>query len=189
MEFEIPGLHNNTALDVANAIRRSILSDVATLAPVYVDIARNDSVMSDSQLAHRIGGLVLKDRRAKKHRSQDVVLQLNVQQGGNARMIMSSDITTPSDVEMVTSDVPLVVVGSDHGIEATINAKYDTGSTHARFCPVEVVKYLVDEHVTPRLTIKPTGSLDAPQIMVFAIDALLERLDKCHAKLRTGKCS
>ena len=48
---------------VANALRRLALGQTSSIAPTEVLIHRNDSVMSDEQLAHRIGLLVADSTR------------------------------------------------------------------------------------------------------------------------------
>lgn len=49
------------SLALANGLRRALMSDVPTLAIDSVRIARNDSVVADSELAHRLGLVPLHD--------------------------------------------------------------------------------------------------------------------------------
>ena len=160
---------------LANAFRRSILSDVPTLAPCAVTFKTNSSVMSDKQLAHRISLVVLASDRMDASPS----LRLVCGQKNTRQVITASAIVVPEGVRIVTPSVPLVILDQGQSIEAEIHTKIAGGGCHARHCPATVVHYQpTDSGVA--LTIEPTGAISPQEILRGACNALLHRLELCR---------
>jgi hypothetical protein len=129
--------------------------------------------MSDKQLAHRIGMLVYECDKTD-------VFELNVDAADEQRCVVADEVTAVDRGKVVTDRVPLVIVGPGDKIEATIHMRLDSGSSHARFCPAEVVGFAPrNDGKGTVLRIDPTGALGADDIVARAFDKIIERLTLC----------
>ena len=136
----------NVPVEVANSIRRIIMSEVRTIAIDDVFIFRNDSVLNDDTLAHRLGLIPLKASRKKIDKligSEDepdyITLILKVSAREEPVTVYSGDIKSRDRVVKPLSDkIELVKLAPGQAIEAELWARVGSGSEHAKWSPVSV---------------------------------------------------
>lgn len=160
MEFELRELEDGvlkfllsgTTPAFANSIRRTILQEVPVMAVDEVEIAANDSVMTDEILSHRLGQLPLNtpegyllpsecDCREGRCPNCSVNLTLEVE-GPN--VVRAGDLD-PSDPEAspVQEDAPIVRLGKGQKLEFTAIARLGFGKEHANWQPaIASYKYM-----------------------------------------------
>lgn len=126
-----------------NAIRRTVMNSVPTLAIDDISIYKNNSVLFDEYIAHRIGSLPLKaDKTFKKGESIKLALQAK-----GPKTVLSGDIEPKnSSVEVVNKKVPLVKLKKDQEIKMEMDAVMKTGKEHVKWQPA-----IVSYHELPKI--------------------------------------
>ena len=113
---------------LANAIRRSV-AEVPTLAIEDVEIFKNDSVLYDEILAHRLGLTPLK---TEKSMSSKTKIDFKLSKTGPCT-VYASDLSGSGDV--VFDKMPITVLGEGHKLELVATAMLGKGINHAKFTP------------------------------------------------------
>ena len=115
-------------VSLANAIRRSV-SDIPILAIDECDIYKNDSVLYDEVVAHRLGLVSLKNQKMKK--GESVEMKMKAKGKGEGVEIMANLLGD----SVVYPETPIVLLGEGQEIELVARAKAGTGNEHAKFMP------------------------------------------------------
>jgi len=139
-------LMKNVPVEIANSIRRIILSEVRTLAIHDVFIFKNNSVLNDDTLAHRLGLIPLKTSRKKVKELLDsvdetdyVTIVLNVSARDKFITVYSKHLKSKDkEVKPVSNDIVIAKLSPGQAIEAELWARVGSGSEHAKWSPVSV---------------------------------------------------
>lgn len=132
----------NSNVAFANAIRRSLMLDVKSVAPNEVTIHRNTSCQTDEFIAHRIG--LIPFRVDETEDASSLKVSFDVEN----RPLRTSDFSG-SCAAIV--DVEVLTLIRDQSIKGEISFKKSDGSEHARFCPCAAAGYEVfDDHIAFR---------------------------------------
>jgi DNA-directed RNA polymerase subunit D len=115
-------------VSLANAIRRSV-GDVPILAIVEADIYKNDSVLYDEVIAHRLGLVSLKNQKMKGDQSVEMKMKAKGKDEGVEIMagLLGDSVIYP--------ETPIVLLGEGQNLELVARAKAGTGNEHAKFSP------------------------------------------------------
>ncbi|KAI9346011.1 DNA-directed RNA polymerase [Zopfochytrium polystomum] len=155
----------NTDLSIANALRRTMIAEVPTMAIDLVEIEQNSSVLVDEFIAHRLGMIPLtsssmsninytRDCNCTKYCSLcSVELTLNVRCESDrnldvtARHLVSSSETIKPYLES-DDDPGVTIVKLKRGQELRLTcvAKKGTAKEHAKWSPVTAVAFEYDPH-------------------------------------------
>ena len=111
-----------------NSIRRYV-GHVLVLAMDELEISRNDSPLYDETVAHRIGLIPIKTKKALNEKTV-ASLKLNSNKEGN---VYSKEIT--GDAEIVYGKIPLTLLKKGQELKLTATAKTGKGVDHAKFSP------------------------------------------------------
>ncbi len=133
----------NVPVKIANSIRRSAISLVPTLAVEKVIIFRNDSIMNDDMLAHRLGLVPLRTTLEKVRELETnngkVSLLLKVKADKDIVTVKSGDIKSrDKDVKVLVDDIDIVKLAEGEAIELEMEATVGRGKEHAKWSPVTV---------------------------------------------------
>lgn len=154
-------------VEVANAVRRFAHDRVPTIAPGHITIRRNDSVMTDTQLAQRIGGLVIDNQTCSENDEFSLKVTAKAQ-----RHVMSSElVASNARSRIVGEDVPLTILNEGEKLDVTVHLCKDCGTRHQRFSPLAAIQYRVDDS-DATLTFEPTGAVPAEDVYCHAVRAL-----------------
>ncbi|GAX73205.1 hypothetical protein CEUSTIGMA_g658.t1 [Chlamydomonas eustigma] len=150
---------SNTDVSVANAIRRVMIAEVATIAIDLVEIENNTTVVNDEFLAHRLGliPLVSDSARIMKRPFEqtddndivDIVFRLDVKCTGDQTMLITTDDLVLDgmypDVRPVNYRDPaggepkpivLVKMRKNQELKLRAIARKGIGKDHAKWIPV-----------------------------------------------------
>ncbi len=130
--FDYKFVVQNTRSDILNAMRRTIMLHVPVLGIKEVSVYKNESVMPDEMLAHRIGLVpVYSDDVDDK----EYHLYLKKTSG----MVYSGDISGSLDIPL--KHIPLVQLNKDKSLELELLVQRGTGEEHVKYCPASVFFY------------------------------------------------
>jgi len=113
---------------LANAIRRSV-SEVPTLAIEEIEIFKNDSVLYDEMIAHRLGLMPLKTEKGMNSKTK---IDLKLTKTGPCT-VYSGDLK--GNAEVVFDNIPLVILGEEHKLELIATAALGKGIEHSKYLP------------------------------------------------------
>ena len=122
----------NARFDLVNAIKRVIISDVNTYAVDTVRFFKNESVMPDEFLAHRIGLVPIYSEEVDEDREITLYLKKT---GG---MVYSGDIIVSNEIEIPLKHIPLVKLKEGKSIELELVLKVGSGKQHIKWSPALV---------------------------------------------------
>ncbi len=138
----------------ANALRRTMLTRVPSMAIDEVLILENTSVMYDEMLAHRLGLIPLVtpledynhpdecDCEGKGCSLCQCTLTLEVEAEGEEKLVYSGDLMSQDPKVVPASDkIPLVKLAPGQRIIIEAYARLGTGRENAKFQPVSTVAY------------------------------------------------
>ncbi len=149
-------------LQVLNAIRRAVLSEVPTMAVDKIAVTSNTSVFYDEYIAHRIGLVPLTSEAAlEKYKSPEtcreasesdlfspdcfatlILEKSNPPDSGQNITVYSGDLKPlDPDVRPVFDKIPLVILGPGHEIKLEAYARLGRGKEHAKWSPVSVAAH------------------------------------------------
>ena len=159
MEIEVKSQSDNEMVFIVrdaevpfmNAIRRCAMVNVPKIAIEDVNIIKNDSVMFNEVLAHRLGltplvsdldaleGLSLPEDDDWDEFTNGIMFSL-VEQG--PKVVYSKDlISSDSKIKPVYDTIPLVKLKEDEEINIQASAKVGYGKNHAKWIPTTVCAY------------------------------------------------
>lgn len=124
---------------IANAIRRGS-SEIPVLAVDQVEFYKNDSVLNDQMLAHRIGLVPLKNEKleiqedctCKGEGCAKCSIQLKISAKG-PKTVYAKDLK--GKAEPVYEDMPIALLEDDQELEFVAHARLGKGIEHAKFSP------------------------------------------------------
>ena len=113
-----------------NALRRTLISGVATIVIDTVCIKENDSSLSDEMVAHRLGLIPLR----KTTTDPTTEFKIKLEQVGPKR-VYSRDIIFPDGIMAVSPDIIILNLGTDECIKLIGTTEEGTvlDQNHAKF--------------------------------------------------------
>lgn len=158
----------DTSVGQMNALRRTMMNEVPTLAIEEVTIYDNRSALFDEVIAHRLGLLPVPtdpslfdewdpdaEPETQTEELEDEVLYTLTYEGPGT--VLAQDLKPASEdesAEIAEPEVPIVKLGRDQRLMLEATATLGTGSQHAKWQPVNAVGY------RERPTVEVDGELD-----------------------------
>jgi DNA-directed RNA polymerase subunit D len=138
-----------------NALRRTILTEVPTMAIDEVVIIENSSVLQDEVLAHRLGLTPLKTDLDSYNLPEEcscesefgcnlcrVSLTLDAEAKEGTRIVYSRELISDNlDVTPVSSEIPLAKLAKEQRIRLEAYARLGKGKNHAKWQPTTRCTY------------------------------------------------
>jgi len=145
----------NTTAGEMNALRRTMMTEVPSLAIEDVTIYDNRSALFDEVVAHRLGQLPVPtdpnlfaewdphaDLDAQTEEGEGAILYTLTFEGpGTVRAKDLTPATEDEGVEIADPEVPIVKLGRDQRLMLEATASMGTGEQHSKWQPVVAVGY------------------------------------------------
>jgi DNA-directed RNA polymerase subunit D len=182
---------NNVPRQYINAIRRTSISEVPTLAIDDVVILENSSVMHDEAIAHRLGLIPLLtnlDRFVMPHECDckstlgcskcRVLLVLDSEANEKTKVVMSGELVSEDElIKPVSKDIPIITLAPGQKLKFEAYARLGIGRDHAKWQPTSaaIVKDGKDESESI-LVIETNKALTAEETLMAAIDKINSKI-------------
>lgn len=182
-EFVIGGIDDTRA----NAIRRSIKNDVATMAASDCFIHVNTSQVEDEQLAHRLAMSPVRAdprgfRRNDQEEGPDTVIKFKLKETcgphDRPRVVTTGHLQwVPQQGQkpavFAHDNIELAELHPNQTIDADVHCIKGTGQQHAKWCPVSAVAMENIEPGAYRIRFRTVGSRSAHDVVTEAFDRLI----------------
>lgn len=188
----------------ANALRRTMISDVPCMAIDDLFIFDNSSVINDEVLAHRIGLMPLKTDLDNYVLPEDcecqselgcekcrVVLTLDIEAETDTRTVMSGDfVSVDPNVVPASPDIPLTKIAPGQAVRLEAYARLGTGKTHAKWQPVSeaIYQHIGEVEVDEERCTACAECVKACPRGVFAIEGGVLKVVDVNACTLCGEC-
>lgn len=182
----------------ANALRRSMIAEVPTLAIDDVMIVENTSVMYDEILSHRLGLIPLKtDLEAyvlpEKCECKSELgcarcrasLTLEVEAGETNVTVYSGDLRSETGVAPVVDKIPIVKLAPLQKLKLEAYAKLGRGKEHAKWKPVSACAYSITAEDTFQFYVESAGGLPVERIVEESCNILGEKSAELRKELKS----
>jgi DNA-directed RNA polymerase subunit D len=182
---------NNVPRQYINAIRRTSISEVPTLAIDDVVILENSSVMHDEAIAHRLGLIPLLtnlDRFVMPHECDckstlgcskcRVLLVLDSEANEKTKIVTSGELVSEDErIKPVSKDIPIITLAPGQKLKFEAYARLGIGRDHAKWQPTSaaIVKDGKDENESI-LVIETNKALTAEETLMAAIDIINSKI-------------
>ena len=159
----------------ANTLRRIIINDVPTMAIDVVEFLKNNSILYDEVIAHRLGLIPLKtdlksynlpdkckcDGKGCAKCQLKIVLKPKPQQKGPTTVYASELKSKDPAIKPVFPDIPIVKLLKGQSLEFEATAMLGKGKNHPKWAPAHVYyKY--------RPIVEITGEVKNPEALIEA---------------------
>jgi DNA-directed RNA polymerase subunit D len=179
MKFEISGIDEN----FANALRRTMMMEIPTMAIEIVDFIKNDSVLNDEILAHRLGLIPLsfdpklynlKEECKCGGKGCSLCQVKFVLRKKGPCMVYSRDLKSNApDVKPVYENIPIVELFEDEELELEAYAQLGFGKDHAKW--QGAIVGFKKENKKFIFNLESACGLTSEQIFLLSIDQLKKR--------------
>ena len=167
MRFDL----SNTTVGVANALRRTMIADVTSLAIETVEFQKNSSVLTDEYIAHRLGLVPLTSPNNENEAGFRLTSRADEKLSVTTGMLASHDAPRPAH-----DDIIIVKLRRNQSLKLTAKAARSNGKDHAKWTPVCTASYTIEEGDVYRFTVESTGAVK-PVDVLLAIDILRKKLN------------
>ena len=168
VRFRLPG-----HVGLCNALRRTLLSDLETEAPVSVKMIRNVTCHTDEYIAHRIG----------------LVPFRRVGNGDTLTLRATGPCTVTCDAfigpsfETIYPNLELLHLDTGHELKLEVTFATGRAGTHARYSPCYAVGMVPDAHDVHILSFGSNDQRTPLQLLNDSFDHLDARLDRALLSL------
>ena len=182
---------NNVPRQYVNAIRRTSISEVPTLAIDDVVILENSSVMHDEAIAHRLGLIPLLTNLDRFVMPDEcdckstlgcskcrVLLVLDSEANEKTKVVTSGELVSEDELlKPVSKDIPIITLAPGQKLKFEAYARLGIGRDHAKWQPTSaaIVKDGKDENESI-LVIETNKALTAEETLMAAIDKINSKI-------------
>ena len=182
---------NNIPRQYVNAIRRTSISEVPTLAIDDVVNLENSSVMHDEAIAHRLGLIPLQTNLDRFVMPDEcdckstlgcskcrVLLVLDSEANEKTKVVTSGELVSEDELlKPVSKDIPIITLAPGQKLKFEAYARLGIGRDHAKWQPTSaaIVKDGKDENESI-LVIETNRALTAEQTLMAAIEKINSKI-------------
>lgn len=200
MRFVVKGVD----VPFANALRRTMLAEVPSMAIDEVVIIQNSSVLNDEILAHRLGLIPLRTDLDSYNLPDEctcksefgcnlcrVSLALEAEATEKTITIYSGNLVSENpNIIPASNRVPIVKLAPGQKLRLEAYARLGKGEKHAKWQPVSVSTYEYQPQTKNGefvFNIESTGALPVERVLIEAINILDKKFEDFQKQMRGKK--
>jgi DNA-directed RNA polymerase subunit D len=164
-------------VSVANALRRTMISKVGTIAINTVSIIENDSILNDEIIAHRIGQIPIKRTNDETRFRISLETECPIDAEG-PMYVYSENIVLPPEIKMTNDKIIILQLRPGEKIKLFGFTEYGTGTEHAKWSPCCGTSYEKINDYEFKFHIESVGQLTPLEILKESISILNKDLGK-----------
>jgi DNA-directed RNA polymerase subunit D len=171
IELELKGFD----ISMINGLRRILIAEVPSLAIDIIKIYKNDSIMVDEILIHRLGLIVLKSPLE----IEDVNVSLNVYCEDDTLSVTSNHlIFSDKSVSPVSNSIEIVKLRKGQSLFFDGKVIKGIGRDNVKWSPVTVVslKKIAEKYYI--FNIETNNTINIKEIIICAIKILKEKIER-----------
>ena len=194
-------LLKDSSVHFANALRRTIINEVPTMAIEDVEFRKNNSALFDEMIAHRLGLIPLKtDLKSYELPEKcsckgegcakcQAVCSLKVKDVKSPKMVLASEIKCKDPaIKPVYGDMPITLLLKNQELEFEATAVLGKGKDHAKWIPAHVFyKYLPVIEIGKDIE-NPEEIAESCPVDVFEVKSKKLAIKDLHACHLCGAC-
>lgn len=167
-----------------NALRRIMISEVKTFAIEIVSITKNNTILIDGILSHRLGLIPIKILKPEEF-NNSYNISLNVSYDNNKadiygiQNIYSSDLIYDKTMIEIDPNILLVVLKENQEVELNAIIKEGIGQEHTKWSPVCPATFVLNENGSFTFKIETVGQKSPEQVFIEAIEIMQNKLLSC----------
>lgn len=181
MQIELSGI----TLQMANALRRTMMADVATVAIHEVTFDVNSTVMIDEMIAHRLGLVPLICDESADFENCEFTFDKVALNDEEIWYFDDGSFDDPA-IQQAIARIPIVKVKHGQSLKFSATMRRGTGFEHAKWCPVATC-FFAKTDTGYLFTIESNGSISPKKILVAAIDALKLRIENALKTIESSE--
>lgn len=158
---------------IANALRRSMLIKVPTLAVKELEVRKNESALIDEILANRIGQVPF---TVPQNVEEDDTVHIALKQEGPGQVLAEDLKADNAEAEPVNPEAILVDLKEGQGVDLEAEAVLGRGEEHAKH-QGGTVGYEKEEEETFTFRIESTSGYSNEELLEAGVESLKEELD------------
>jgi len=170
---------------LCNSLRRIMISEVPTFAIERVLISKNNSIINDEMLSHRLGLIPIKVKRQEQEDTDreicftlDVTYDQNQADCNNIHTIFSSSLKTNDHyTQLVFNDIIIAEITKGQSISLIAYAVLGSELIHSKWSPSCGTTYIDHENENITFKVETTGSMKPIELFDRSIDILLGKID------------
>ena len=180
----------------ANALRRTIVNEVPTMAIENVEFLKNSSALYDEMVAHRLGLIPLKTDlkgytlpaectcKGEGCAKCQLTGTLRVKEVKSPTMVLASELKfSDPAIKPIHPEMPIVLLLKNQEIECEFTASLGKGKEHSKWIPAHVhYKYLPVIEIGKDIE-NPKEVADSCPVNVFEVKSnklAIKNLNACH---------
>lgn len=161
-----------TDTSIANALRRTMISKVSTIAINTVSITENNSILNDEIISHRIGQIPIKRIKTSDTRFR-IELEAECEKNSeDSKYVYSGDIVLPDEICVVNPKIIIVQLRPGEKIKLFGYTEIGCGEQHAKWSPCCGTSYEKTGENEFKFHIESVGQLEPKQILSDAISII-----------------
>lgn len=172
---------------LANALRRTLIGDVPTLAIEDVTVTRNTSGLFDEIVAHRLGLLPWRfnpDKYTFREECEcdgegcpQCTVHMALQQEGPGPVIAGDIAVADDEVESANPESVVLTLNEEGAVDLEAEAILGYGKDHAKWQAANAAYSYDDDAETFHFTVESVSGIAPRAIVLQALDRLDEHLD------------
>ncbi len=175
-------------VELANAIRRTAMAEVPTMAIDEIDVYENTSSLFDEFIAHRLGMIPLTtdlktyDINSKSENKKSVIISLDIQGPG---VFYSKELKSKDPaVKPVYDTIPIIELAEGQALRIEAKARLGRAKEHAKFqsCLCYYKEKKPDEEY--QVTIESYGNHKPKTVLEETIKILKSKAEELEKQLK-----